>query len=391
MNILLIVDDYLPHSIKVAAKMMHELAQELMTQGHVVTVLTPSSSLKRRCSLEKIDGVSVLYFRSGKIKNTNKIRRAVNESLLSFRAYWSCAEFFKSNPQDLIVAYSPSIFFGHLVARLKKLWNAQSYLILRDFFPQWAIDSELMKEGSLIHKYFQFFENKNYSVADRIGIMSPSNERYFRESEFSEKVEVLYNWVKPMEYQREDDYWRDKYNLKNKTVFFYGGNIGFAQEMKCLLDLAFELRGHPEAMFIFVGDGDEVPLLKGLVAEHKLTNVLIFPPVDQKTYLEMLNEADVGLIHLNRNHTSHNFPGKVLSYFNLNKPVLGAVNVGNDLKDVINKANAGYISDSGDLGSLKENALRLLSAKNRKQKGENGKKLLLELFDVQVTAQKITH
>jgi hypothetical protein len=142
-----VIDDYMPDSIKVGAKMMHELACELKIQGHDITVVTPSPNLSNKIEIDLLDGITVCRFKSGEIKNIGKVKRAINETLLSRHAWKSLKPYFKENPHDLVVYYSPTIFWGGLVARLKKLWNAQSYLILRDLFPQWAIDQNLIREG----------------------------------------------------------------------------------------------------------------------------------------------------------------------------------------------------------------------------------------------------
>lgn len=42
LKIALIIDDYLPHSTRVGAKMFHELALELKYHGHEITIITPS-------------------------------------------------------------------------------------------------------------------------------------------------------------------------------------------------------------------------------------------------------------------------------------------------------------------------------------------------------------
>ena len=47
----------------------------------------------------------------------------------------------------------------------------------------------------------------------------------------------------------------------------------------------------------------------------------------------MLASFDIGLFSLHRNHKTHNFPGKILSYMSFSKPILGSCNVGNDLRD----------------------------------------------------------
>ena len=66
--------------------------------------------------------------------------------------------------------------------KLKKLWKAPAYMILRDFFPQWVIDNGILKEGSAITKYFRYFEKLNYQAADTIAIQSPKNLEWFEKT-----------------------------------------------------------------------------------------------------------------------------------------------------------------------------------------------------------------
>jgi glycosyltransferase involved in cell wall biosynthesis len=179
MKICIIVDDYMPISIKVAAKMMHELACEFKNQGHKVSVITPNINTSKKLIIDNLDGIDIYRFKSGKIKNVNKIQRAINETLLSFNAWNNCKDFIVNNTHDIIIYYSPSIFFGSFVKKLKKQWNAKSYLILRDLFPQCAIDNNLLKENSIITKYFQYFEKINYDNANIIGVMSDNNLKWF--------------------------------------------------------------------------------------------------------------------------------------------------------------------------------------------------------------------
>ncbi|MFI3137131.1 MAG: hypothetical protein QX197_10190 [Methylococcaceae bacterium] len=120
MNVCLIIDDYLPDSIKVGAKMMHELAVEFVRLGHMVTVITPAPGLNSPFERSVLDGVTICRFRSGEIKNVSKVKRAINETLLSYRAWRACKPYLQQYPHDLIIYYSPSIFWGRLVSRLKK-------------------------------------------------------------------------------------------------------------------------------------------------------------------------------------------------------------------------------------------------------------------------------
>ena len=384
MKLLLIVDDYLPHSIKVAAKMMHELALEFKANNHDVTVLTPDPRLRIPFKVEEIDKIKIVFFKSGEVKNISKVRRAINESLLSVRAWNTTRSYLKSNPHDAIIYYSPSIFWGPMVGRLKRLWGAKSYLILRDIFPQWTVDNGLISKRSPIYQYFKFFERINYKHADKIGVMSPSNLSFFQSVQKDViKFEVLYNWAKIDVPRIADSHFRDQLGLKEKVVFFYGGNIGHAQNMINLIHLAHRLKDNPNVHFLFVGKGDEVDLILTEKKKNQLDNVTYLPPVGQQTYFKMLNEFDIGLFSLHPGHKTHNFPGKLLGYMEFSKPILGSVNKGNDLKIIVNQAKAGFIFDHGEDEEFYNAALRLIQSESlRNETGKLARQLLINQFSV---------
>lgn len=385
MNVLLIVDDYLPHSTKVAALMMHDIALEFKENGHNVTVLTPSIQSSPLNVIE-LDGIKILYFRNGKIKNTHKIKRACNETMLSLNAWKNSKNYFISNKSDLIIYYSPSIFWGFLVNRLKKLWRCPSYLILRDIFPQWALDNELLSRYTPFYYYFKAFEWYSYKNATHIGVMSKENINYFKNNGYNiSKFEILHNWSR-IEHTtltgiQNNENFRNKLNLQDKVIMFYGGNIGHAQNMTYLINLAKRLISNSNVHFLFVGNGDEVNLLLNEKSTNNLTNITYLESVDQDTYFKILNEADIGLFSLHPNHKTHNFPGKLLGYMSYKKPIIGCANKGNDLMKVINNAHAGIVCESGDEDSLYMAANNLInSVEEQKIMGENGYNLLKSDF-----------
>ncbi len=389
MKICIVIDDYLPHSIKVGAKMVHELACELVKRGHHVSVITPSPNLNTSYQVEKLDGVNVHRFKSGKIKNISKVRRAVNETLLSYLAWIALKEEVSKEQHDIVVYYSPTIFWGHLVTKLKKLWGAPSYLVLRDIFPQWAVDRGLIKKGSLIEKYFRYFERKNYEAADTIGLMSQKNLEWFKENVRTDaKLEVLPNWA-ALTPVSSDGAYRKKLGLENRVVYFYGGNIGQAQDMMNIVRLAKRMQKYPEAYFLLVGAGDEVDLVKRAIAEEKIKNLTLLPPVSQDVFKKMLSEFDIGLFTLHKDHTTHNFPGKLLGYMVQSMPILGSINSGNDLKDTVEGAGAGFVTVNGEDDLFFDNARKLLDREKREDMGKKAFDLLKNSFSVESAANKI--
>lgn len=389
MKICLIVDDYMPHSIKVAAKMMHELACEFISQGHDVTVITPSTGLNKKIEISLLDGVTVYRFKSGEIKNVGRVKRAINETLLSYYAWRSFKSYLKENKHDIVVYYSPSIFWGGLVKKLKMTWNVPSYLILRDIFPQWAIDQKLIREGSIIEKYFRYFEKRNYAIADTIGLMSQKNLEWFEEGVTrNTTLEVFYNWAANLPVESRN-YYKKVLKIEDKVVYFYGGNIGHAQDMMNIVRLAKSMSSQKKAHFVLVGAGDEIELVKNAIEKDNLTNMTLLPSVGQNEFKQMLAEFDVGLFTLHKDHSTHNFPGKLLGYMVQKLPILGSVNKGNDLKEVVENYEAGLITVNGDDENLLANAIKFLDQDYRKETGENAQELLKSNFSVEAAASQI--
>lgn len=389
MKICIIVDDYMPGSIKVAAKMMHELACEFVNQGHQVSVITPDTNVSS-VSIDKLDKVNIYRFHSGEIKNVGKVKRAINETLLSWNAWKNTKAILKDNPHDLIIYYSPTIFFAPFVYMLKKEWNVKSYLVLRDFFPQWTIDNKILKKHSLITYYFKFFEKINYAVADTIGVMSEKNLEWFSNYYKTNKpLEVLYNWADLQMFEKQNDIYRKELNLKDKIVFFYGGNLGHAQDMMNIVRLARNMKDEKQAHFVLVGAGDEYKLIEDNMKSQNIKNITLLPSVNQEEFKQMLSEFDIGLFTLNKNHMTHNFPGKLLGYMVQEMPILGSVNPNNDLKNILEKFDAGLVTINGEDQLFYENAKKLLNNNLRLQMGQNAKKLLIDKFSVGSAVKQI--
>jgi glycosyltransferase involved in cell wall biosynthesis len=394
MHFAFIIDDYLPDSTRVGSKMLHELALEFITLGHKVTVISPNVNPKAaKLDISVLDGVNIWRFANGPVKDVGKIKRAINETLMSFNAWRTISSKIEQNTFDGVVYYSPSIFFGSLVNKIKKKCQCKSYLILRDLFPQWAIDAKMITEKSLITRYFRFFESLNYNAADNIGLMSKKNHQLFNTLHPQLKnTHVLFNWASatPVGLHQSYESIPKRLNLDSKVIFFYGGNIGHAQDMKNLLYLAKGLKEFPKAHFLFIGQGDEVELIKSLTEDWSLENVSILPSISQSEFKQVLSEVDVGLFSLAKHHTAHNFPGKILGYMVESLPILGSVNPDNDLQEIINEADAGTVFINGEDEKLLSEAKKLLDNLNyRTEQGRAAYRLLQNQFSVQATAHEI--
>lgn len=355
MRLLLVVDVFPPTRTS-AAVQMRDLAATLGRMGHHCTVVTPDHHSGQRVELQKDALYSVLRIRSAPLKRINLVRRAINEIMLSARMWAGYrTSSVAQEPVDGIVFYSPSIFFGRFVAKLKAHHGCKSYLILRDVFPDWAADLGVMRRGP--HYWvFKGFARYQYSVADKIGIEAPSNRRYFDPGE--PRIEILQNWVDLGSGGTQEV--QLPVSLAGKKVLVYAGNIGVAQDMDNLLRLARGLLLRKDCALLFVGDGTDRLRIEGEAKQQGLTNIVFHAEVASELLGCILRRCDLGLISLDRRLKTHNVPGKLLSYLQAGLPVIASINPKNELRSIIEDAGAGVAVDNGEDSALLQATTALL-------------------------------
>lgn len=390
MRILILVDCYFP-TLKSAAKQMRDLACEFRLRGHEVIVVTPSESILGDLELSIEDDLTIVRAKTGKLKGAWRPMRALREAQLSTLIWKRGKRFFAENPCDLIVFYSPTIFWGSLVKKLKRLWGCPAYLVLRDIWPQFLIDVNVLRKG-LAYRFFRRKEIEQNKAADVIGVQSPGDLKYFTEQFPGAKyrLEVLFNWTAVGEMDVPRTNYRERLGLQDKVVFFYGGNFGVAQDLDNILRLAKNLENEPRVFFILVGWGSEVDRIKTAIRERGLKNTRLLPAVPQPEYQSLVAESDVGLISLDRRFRIQNIPGKLMAYLYHAKPVLASVNPGNDLAQILEESAAGYCCQNGDDRTLARYAALLARDKIlRMRLGQNGRRLLEQTFPVAKAADQI--
>jgi len=327
-----------------AAVQMSDLAREFVLQGHETLVITPSECLRSRWSIEVVDGVHVLYLAGMKISLTNHLRRTIFEFSLPFLMILGLRKSsYRNTKWDLVVWYSPTIFFGPFIFYIKCMSHCKTYLILRDIFPEWANDLGIIQK-SFTYYFFKIVANFQYVIADTIGVQAPSNIDYFvgKKNWNSNRLEVLQNWQTPIQDIGCSIQLRNT-TLAGRTIFIYIGNMGIAQGMDIMIDLAYQLRHRDDMGFLFVGRGSEVDRLRLRVAKLSIQNTLFFEEIKSDEMPGLLAQCHIGLIALDPRHKSHNIPGKFLTYLIAGLPVLARVNANTDLAILIEGEGVGLV------------------------------------------------
>lgn len=364
MRIVLIADTF-PPLRNSGAVQLRDLVREFACQSHSVLVLLPAPGQLEPWRREEFEGATVVRLKALQSKDVNYFHRTLAELTMPFYMLRN----FRKSPYfsecfDGVVWYSPSIFHGPLVQALKKFCGCRSYLIIRDIFPEWAADMGLMGRG-LIFRLFKAVANYQYSVADVIGVQTSGNLQYFEgwQQRTGRELEVLQNWLG----NRSDipcSIDIDNTRLAGRKIFVYAGNMGVAQGVEIILELAARLSSRKDVGFLFVGRGSEVPRLTALVSERRLDNVLFHDEISPDEIPKLYEQCEIGVVALDRRHKSHNIPGKFLTYIQCGLPVLANINMGNDLVQIIRDENVGKVCESNQLDDLLRLAERLLDELN---------------------------
>ncbi|CAM3323329.1 glycosyltransferase family 4 protein [Empedobacter stercoris] len=363
-----------------------DLLRKFRNEGHDVTIVTPVERRKGiQTNYQEKEGVSILQVKTFNITKTNILEKGIGTLAIEYQYLQAIKKFLSHKKFDVVLYSTPPITLVKVIEFIKKRDHAYSYLLLKDIFPQNAIDMKMLKPGSFLHKQFSKKEKKLYQISDTIGCMSPANVEFVlnHNPEISpNKVEVNPNSIEPIEInysaQEKHDI-RLKYNLPtDKKILVYGGNLGKPQGLDFLLE-TIENTKQEGAFFLIVGDGTEFNRLQNWFDINKPSNALLFQKLPKDDYIKLLAACDIGLIFLHQDFTIPNFPSRLLSYLEMRKPILAATDPNTDIGSIIEDNKCGYKVISGNQTEM-QNKLDSLLNDNLIEMGLNGRKLLFNEY-----------
>ncbi|WP_207226923.1 glycosyltransferase family 4 protein [Cecembia calidifontis] len=350
------------------------MVEEFVNHGDEVTVLAPGNE-KSGVFMENC--IPVLRVQTLPIKNVPNYLKGISNVLLPYQFERALNKFYKGKSFDLIISPTPPITLVDLAAKLKRKFGAKFYLILRDIFPQNAVDLGFMKKEGLIHRYFSRKERKLYKEADYIGCMSQGNIDYVMKHNpevSTKKLHELKNYQKPYKgFGSDPDLIKKKYGITDKFVVVFGGNMGKPQQLENVLTLAESVLHFPDIVFLLLGEGVQMNKIEAEARAKELTNINIQRTIPKQEYQDLLSVCDVGLISLHKDFTIPNIPSKALDYFNVGIPVLASLDRATDFGKILDEEQCGLWSYAGDHQLFHENLLKLYQSPDlTSTMGQNG-------------------
>ena len=371
-----------------------DLLREFIRNGHEVYVVC-SREKRTGLTTELIeeDGAKLLKVHIGNITKTNMIEKGISTLLVGRQYEKAIREYFSDVMFDLIMYSTPPITLAGIVKHIKRRDGAKTYLLLKDIFPQNAVDIGLMSTSGvkgLIYKYFRKQEKKLYAISDRIGCMSQANVNYVIKHNpevDTNKVEVCPNSIEVIDKSVNEstrNQIREKYKIPlDKKVFVYGGNLGKPQGIPFVIKCLKKCQDIEDVFFLIVGDGTEYGVLESYVEQDKPANVKLMKRLPKEDYDTMVGSCDVGLIFLDHRFTIPNFPSRLLAYMQARLPVLACTDPNTDIGKVIVDGGFGWWCESKDTEKF-ISMVEMIITQNLETMGKAAKRYIDENYSVDV-------
>jgi glycosyltransferase involved in cell wall biosynthesis len=373
-------------------------AKELQRQGHEVQVLTgfpnyPTGKIYDGYKLrfkqtEYIEGIEVTRVALYPSHDSSVLKRIFNYISFAFMA--ALIGIFATKKADVIYTYHPPLTVGVAALLIKLFRRIPIVYDIQDMWPDTLKATGMLNNQKLLN-IISLVCDQVYKYVDHIVVLSPGFKQLLMNRNVNEdKISVIYNWCDEKALENRPIL-KDEYNqiLSDKFNLVFAGNLGKAQGLDTLINVAKHLKDNPRIQLVFVGDGTERDLLIRKVAELNLKNVVFIPRVLMSEVGGILQKADILIVHLKDDKLFEiTIPSKTQAYMAIGKPILMAVK--GDASDILKDAQAGAIAQPENTESILKaiNYLYNSSSSELMQMGENSKKYYIDEMSLEKSCKK---
>ncbi len=369
-----------------------DLALGLRELGNTVQVLTGFPSYPygrlypgyrmRLVQREIYQGIEVVRIPFYGNYSKSKLKRGIN--YLSFALSGSLlGPALIARPERILVYQNSPITMAVPALAIKAAHGGRFFLWVQDLWPETLESLGVIKSRGLL-RLMELLVRVIYSRCDRILVQSPRFVRFVAERGVPEdRIVYLPNWAEDIyQVMACDEAFLRAEDLTAGFKVLFAGNIGAAQNVSLLLEVAEKLREYPEIRFIVVGDGSEFPFVRERARRRGLQNVVFKGRQPVEKMPKYFAAADSLLVQLKMNSVFEaTIPSKLQSYMACGRPILAALSGSG--AEIVSEARAGVVCRPDDVGALAEAVLTMwrMKREEREQMGMNARKYYERHFD----------
>ena len=395
MRILIYSYNYYPEPIGIAP-LMTELAEGLVRRGHEVRVVTGMPNYpERRIYQGYRNKLYLTEERNGVIIQRSYIwvrgpKPGLLDRMLLDSSFMvtSIVQAFNGWRPDIIFATVPPLLVSVPVGIYAWVRRCPVILNIQDIVSEAALRVKLVNPDGIVIKTAKFVEKLTYEKVNRISVIADGFvDKLVGLGIPNNKIAYIPNWVdtnfiKPL--PKTNNSFRIKYQLEDKFIVLYSGNIALTQGLETVIKAAKLLGSIPEISFVIAGEQEALQQLEKICQEYKTENVLLIPLEPREKLPDMLAAADVGLVVQKRRVTVFNLPSKIPVLLASGCAIIGSVPDTGTAKEVILKSGGGIVVLPEDAESLAQAITDL--HKNPAQLealGKSGRKYAEEYYGIE--------
>jgi len=275
---------------------------------------------------------------------------------------------------DVVVLLTNPPFFPVTGCLLKKLKGERFVHVIMDVYPEVAVQSGTIKNGSMLLQFLKWVSQATLRSADAVVVLGEDmKDAIVRSGAPSEKVKIIRNWADPEVIYPVDpaeNHLRKSWGLDGKYVVEYSGNLGVSHSFEDILAVAEELADHDDIRFLFIGGGVRYKEVERTASSKGLGNVLMKPYQDVSYLSHSLSVGDVHYISLRNGFEGLVVPSKVYGIMAAGRPMIYQGDQGGEIAQMIARERCGIVVAEGDRAGLRDGILRLY--RDREMAGRMG-------------------
>ncbi|GAB1544979.1 WcaI family glycosyltransferase [Scytonema sp. NUACC21] len=352
MRILIYSYNYHPEPIGIAP-LMTELAEGLVKQGHQVRVITGMPNYPQREIYEEYRGKwFVTEYKNGVTIQRSYLRIKSKPNLID-RLLLELSFVFTSLPQavngwrpDVILLTVPPLLVSLPAIFLGWIYNCPVILNVQDILPEAAVRVGLIRNKWMI-RALEALEKFAYRRTHMISVIADGFVENLRNKGVpAQKIFCIPNWVnvnfiRPL--PKQNNNFRAAYQLEDKFVVLYSGNIALTQGLETVIEAAASLRHIPNIVFVVAGESRALQRLRKYCKSCGADNVLLVPLVPREKLPDLLAAADLGLVVQKRNVISFNMPSKIPLLLASGRPIVASVPASGTAARAVGKSGGGIV------------------------------------------------
>lgn len=349
----------------------------------------------KRIYKEEHNGIKIIRVRVPEFQKSNKISRIKN--LLAY-FFNSLLATLKIEKQDYIYTISQPPILGGVLGVLGK-WLKGGKLIynIQDFNPEQTMAVGYSKNKLLLNTVMAV-DKFSCKKADKVIVVGRDMQETLRNRFNNKKVPknvFINNWINEKEiYPLEQNHprimeFKEKYNLQDKFIIMYSGNIGLYYDLENIIKVIGEFKDREDVVFAFVGDGTVKDKIEAYVSENNLSNVTFIPYQDKADLIYSLNAADIHWVVNAKGIKGVSVPSKLYGVMAAGKPVLGVLDEGSEARLIVEDCNCGLCIEPGNYKEISNNIKYILNNKEEiRLLGLNGRQYLESNLTKEVSINK---